>query len=101
MKRTIRENLWDYGVDPDCLDEAEGLILANVRETIKAHVPSLTNADEDAIEEIIPGILFGVPQRDVADLAIRTCSCGERIDGFYQYVDHLIAVFGGESHLGG
>jgi hypothetical protein len=28
-----------------------------------------------------------------ADLAIRTCSCGQRIDGFYEYVDHLISIF--------
>lgn len=67
-----------------------------VRETILAHVPSLTDKDDRAICAAILA-----PDTDTADLALRTCACGQPIDGFYQYVDHLIAVFGGESHIGG
>lgn len=59
---------------------------------IDAHIPSLSDDDERLIHERISrigGIDEGV---DVADLALRTCACGERIDGFYAYVDHLNAV---------
>ena len=67
--------------------------------TIKEHVPSLSDVDETVIVQSAGNALFG--DGDVADLAVRTCSCGRGIDGFYEYVDHLIAVFGGESHIGG
>lgn len=70
-----------------------------VIETIKQHVPSLSDYDEIEVTRLASAALFG--DGDVADLALRTCACGTAIDGFYQYVDHLIAVFGGESHLGG
>lgn len=52
---------------------------------IRDHIPSLT--DEDA--ETIYRISF-TEDTDAADLALRTCACGKRIDGFYEYVDHLI-----------
>ena len=29
---------------------------------------------------------------DVADLALRTCMCGRRLDGFDDYFEHLRAV---------
>lgn len=67
--------------------------------TIKAHIPSLSDEDETEITRLASNALFG--DGDVADLAIRTCRCGAAIDGFYGYVDHLISVFGGESHYGG
>ena len=63
---------------------------------INAHVPSLS----DKNWKEITGLLLD-PESDCADLAIRTCACGARIDGFYQYVDHLVALLGGESHIGG
>ena len=67
-----------------------------VIKTIQDHIPSLTDRDEHAI---VAAILDD--ESEVADLAQRTCRCGLHIDGFYSYVDHLIAVFGGESHIGG
>lgn len=68
--------------------------------TIKQHVPSLTDEDDDTI---VARSLWREDGEiaDSADLAVRTCSCGVKIDGFYAYVDHLIEVFGGESHLAG
>lgn len=71
-------------------------VQAVVRKTILDHVPSISDEDDAAI---VANIL--ADDTDTADLAIRTCACGAPIDGFYQYVDHLVAVFGGESHLGG
>lgn len=64
--------------------------------TIKEHIPSLSDEDEELIYDNIID-----PDRDAADLALRTCACGMKIDGYYAYVDHLITVFGGESHLAG
>ena len=53
-------------------------------EIIEQHIPSLT--DNDDVE--IAGRIWeewGL----TADFALRTCACGVRIDGFYEYVDHL------------
>jgi len=66
-------------------------------ETITAHIPSMSEEDETEIVRLASAALFD--DGDVADLALRTCACGASIDGFYGYADHLIAVFGGESHL--
>jgi len=66
-------------------------------ETITAHIPSMSEEDETEIVRLASAALFD--DGDVADLALRTCACGASIDGFYGYVDHLTAVFGGESHL--
>jgi hypothetical protein len=75
-------------------------------DTINAHIPSLTDANDEEITERVARFssliaLDDSGYTDVADLALRTCACGVPIDGFYQYVDHLVAVFGGESHIGG
>ena len=68
--------------------------------TIQQHIPSLSDADERVMDgrRAFDGTDYTT---DLADLALRTCACGAPIDGYYQYVDHLIAVFGGESHYGG
>lgn len=68
---------------------------------IKAHIPSLTDENEDEIDQLRYGMSGNGQMADYAELAIRTCSCGRRIDGFYEYVDHLITMLGGESHIGG
>ena len=71
---------------------------------IRAHIPSLTLRDEVTITRGAVDLVasaFSEREADVADLAVRTCACGKHLDGFYEYVDHLIAVFGGESHYGG
>lgn len=57
-------------------------------ETIKQHIPSISDEDE---QDIIDNLF----DDDVAGLARRTCHCGLRIDGFYEYVEHLIDLFGG------
>lgn len=58
---------------------------------IDQHIPSLSDADDD---EIVAKAYWGPAgeMADAADLAIRTCACGIRIDGFYEYVDHLKSV---------
>ena len=75
-----------------------GAILDAVK-VINAHIPSLSDEDETEVVRLASNALFN--DGDVADLAVRTCSCGVHLDGFYQYVDHLVAMFGGESHIGG
>jgi len=67
-----------------------------VRTIISAHIPSLSDEDE----QMILDSMFGM-DTDVADLAKRTCACGQAIDGYYDYVDHLIALFGGVTFYGG
>lgn len=58
-----------------------------VIEVIDAHIPSLTDEDDLAID----GAMYQVGNTN-ADLAIRTCMCGKKIDGFYEYTDHLKEV---------
>ena len=66
--------------------------------TIKQHIPSLSDEDEDLIIERMADDPDG-NIADPADLALRTCHCGAKIDGFYEYAGHLIAVLGGESTM--
>jgi hypothetical protein len=68
---------------------------------IGEHIPSLSDDDEALVYERITRMAGIDESVDAADLALRTCMCGERIDGFYAYVDHLNAVFGNETHYGG
>lgn len=91
--------------DPDYF---RSITVERVKETILAHVPSLTDKAEEAINEKVAllvaesfGYTHAAAEIDTADLAIRECACGVLVDGYYQYVDHLLAVFGGESHIGG
>jgi len=82
-------------------DEPYNPVKDIVIKTIREHIPSLTDEDDAAITD---RILDQIDSRsgdegDNADLALRTCMCGVKIDGYYSYVDHLITVFGGESHL--
>lgn len=58
------------------------------------HTPSLTDEDEDEIRERALGLgLLMEGGSYEGDLARRTCACGVKIDGFYEYVDHLKEVF--------
>lgn len=54
--------------------------------TLEAHGPFMSDPDE---EEIIRRL--GTTD-DVANLALRTCMCGRRLDGFDDYFEHLRAV---------
>lgn len=58
----------------------------NLLGVLDAHGPFMSDADE---EEIIRRI--GASD-DVADLALRTCMCGRRLDGFDEYFEHLRVV---------
>lgn len=64
-----------------------GMIAASdVISIIDQHIPSLTDDDEQEMLAMPPPHML---DSDVANFAIRTCHCGVRIDGFYQYTDHL------------
>lgn len=58
---------------------------------INDHIPSLTDEDEMIIKDRLSEMGFDMydDSYDVADLAMRTCACGVKLDGFYEYVDHL------------
>ncbi len=57
---------------------------------INEHIPSMSEEDEDEIADLAADWPIHPYQGDgPADWAIRTCYCGKRIDGFYEYVDHL------------
>ena len=56
---------------------------------LNQHIPSLSDEDEKQIENVLRWDHW----YDTADLAIRTCHCGKKIDGFYEYVDHLKDIF--------
>jgi hypothetical protein len=56
---------------------------------IDAHIPSLSDENVEEINLAIFNMAFEEKDADHADLAIRTCHCGARIDGFYDYIDHL------------
>jgi hypothetical protein len=61
---------------------------------VRAHIPSITCRVEEAA---LDSPAWDEDGEYIGDL--RECACGEMLDGFYSYADHLIAVFGGESHL--
>lgn len=54
------------------------------------HGPFMSDTDE---AEIIRRV---VESDDVADLALRTCMCGRRLDGFDDYFTHLQSVLASE-----
>lgn len=56
---------------------------------IKDHTPSISTIDENTLLDQL--FAFDPDLDDVADLAIRTCHCGTRIDGFYEYTYHIQA----------
>ena len=53
---------------------------------VNAHGPYLSDRDEAEIEARIAA------GADIADLALRTCLCGARLDGFDAYHAHLVRV---------
>ena len=55
-------------------------------DALNAHGAYLSDADE---AEIDARLAAGA---DVADLALRTCLCGTRLDGFDAYHAHLVQV---------
>jgi len=73
---------YDAGVE----DGSQRAVL-DVLDVIDEHIPSMTDEDEEAIDELASNLDWDGPT--AADYAIRTCSCGDKIDGFYEYVEHL------------
>jgi hypothetical protein len=76
---------------PPCLGSHEGhcprhTLTDQVISIIDAHIPSLTDEDEDLIYERTTRWDEDVT---AADYALRTCHCGQHIDGFYDFVDHI------------
>jgi hypothetical protein len=66
---------------------------------LRQHIPSITDELELELEEKRFNSdvdRYGQPAVDVADLAVRICHCGVRIEGFYEYVDHLEEVLAKE-----
>lgn len=63
---------------------------------LDAHIPTLTDEIESELKQLLIEAAYSDDEgrADVADLALRECSCGVRIDGFYEYVAHLREVFG-------
>ena|SRR5258708_6704647 len=61
------------------------IILAATISIIDQHIPSLTDENEDEIIELSGK----TDDFDAADLAIRTCRCGVRIDGFEEFAAHI------------
>jgi hypothetical protein len=57
-----------------------------VQGILDAHGPYMSDADEDEIIRRIGA------SDDVAGLALRTCMCGQRLDGFDEYFERLRAV---------
>jgi len=53
---------------------------------LDGHGPFMSDSDE---AEIIRRM---VQSDDVADLALRTCMCGRRLEGFDDFFEHLRAV---------
>ncbi len=72
--------------------------IETVSSLIDQHIPSLTDDDDDEIDTLRFG-RFGLHGNlnDNAELAIRTCHCGVRIDGYYEYVEHLKEVLNGST----
>jgi hypothetical protein len=60
---------------------------------LRAHGVYLSPADEDEIWQRLRAMLEPQGDSDVADLALRTCLCGRRLEGFDAYFDHLAEVF--------
>lgn len=61
---------------------------AKLHKLLDAHTPNLTEQDEKTI------LSFVRNGGDAGDFAHRTCRCGEPIDGFYEYVEHLRSAAG-------
>lgn len=59
----------------------------NVVAFLEAHGVFLSDDDETEL------IQRAATTEDVGELALRTCLCGERIDGFDAYIEHLREAF--------
>jgi hypothetical protein len=60
---------------------------------LEAHWPSLTDTAEEELWDRLRHLYRD--DVDIADLALRECHCGARIDGFDEYLFHLKEVLFG------
>jgi hypothetical protein len=70
----------------DNKQEGDAMSIDEMARILGAHYASMTPADEIEID------LRSARGDDAAELALRTCSCGRRLNGFYEYSDHLKEV---------
>jgi len=66
--------------------------LAAAISIIDQHTPSIENDDADEMDALDAS--GSLDADDWGNFARRTCACGVKIDGFYEYVDHLKTVLG-------
>jgi hypothetical protein len=64
----------------------DAMVTTETLSTLDSHGPYMSDADEAEIMRRLGA------SDDVADLAVRTCMCGRRLDGFDEYFEHLRAV---------
>ena len=73
-----------------------------VQALLRQHGCYMSDENEQEIDGLRYNMAFdenGAPEADTADLAIRTCLCGARIDGFDEYHFHLQSVFEKAGHV--
>lgn len=63
--------------------------MTNPIDILNAHACYLSDTNEDDILQHAASLMAMNPDEDVANFAIRTCTCGARIDGFDEYHIHL------------
>ena len=56
---------------------AERRIVTRAIAVLDAHIPSMTEENEETVWDRAADVTTTASTYDVADLAIRTCSCGE------------------------
>jgi hypothetical protein len=66
---------------------------------IRAHIPSITDDMDEGEEEPWTDLW---PRDDMGDYVgdKRVCHCGLVLDGYYEYVEHLIEMLGGKGMVG-
>lgn len=79
---------YDTGFTAGFTDGSQRAV-SDVLDVIDEHIPSLSMSNEGEINDLASRFGDVYEDCDAADLAIRTCACGDKIDGFYEYVDHL------------
>lgn len=63
--------------------------MTNVLDVLNQHGCFISDTDEAEMDEIHFSGMTASPDYDHADMALRTCMCGTRINGFDEYHQHL------------
>lgn len=59
------------------------------------HAPFMTDEDEELMDTRLVSTFSAPTGIDMADFAVRTCTCGFHIDGFDEYFLHLKEALNG------